>query len=230
MPMKMKDLAPEERPREKLASRGARALDNRELIAILLRTGTGKRNAVEIAGDLLAAAGNSLGGLAESSIEEMTGVTGIGTDKAVTVAAAMELGKRFVYEKDNTRKVPVTEAMQIYRLMLPVLKGLVHEECWVVFLNRANYILGQEMVSSGGMSSTVLDVKMILRRALEKKAHGIILVHNHPSGNPYPGSSDIRQTENLKKAAETFDISLVDHIVIAGNRYYSFADEEARTV
>lgn len=230
MPMKMKDLAPEERPREKLASRGARALDNRELIAILLRTGTGKRNAVEIAGDLLAAAGNSLGGLAESSIEEMTGVTGIGTDKAVTVAAAMELGKRFVYEEDNTRKVPVTEAMQIYRLMLPVLKGLVHEECWVVFLNRANYILGQEMVSSGGMSSTVLDVKMILRRALEKKAHGIILVHNHPSGNPYPGSSDIRQTENLKKAAETFDISLVDHIVIAGNRYYSFADEEARTV
>lgn len=228
--MKMKDLAPEERPREKLASRGARALDNRELIAILLRTGTGKRNAVEIAGDLLAAAGNSLGGLAESSIEEMTGVTGIGTDKAVTVAAAMELGKRFVYEEDNTRKVPVTEAMQIYRLMLPVLKGLVHEECWVVFLNRANYILGQEMVSSGGMSSTVLDVKMILRRALEKKAHGIILVHNHPSGNPYPGSSDIRQTENLKKAAETFDISLVDHIVIAGNRYYSFADEEARTV
>ena len=142
----------------------------------------------------------------------------------------MELGKRFVYEKDNTRKVPVTEAMQIYRLMLPLLKGLVHEECWVVFLNRANYILGQEMVSSGGMSSTVLDVKMILRRALEKKAHGIILVHNHPSGNPYPGSSDIRQTENLKKAAETFDISLVDHIVIAGNRYYSFADEEARTV
>ena len=228
--MKMKDLAPEERPREKLASRGARALDNRELIAILLRTGTGKRNAVEIAGDLLAATGNSLGGLAESSIEEMTGVTGIGTDKAVTVAAAMELGKRFVYEEDNTRKVPVTEAMQIYRLMLPVLKGLVHEECWVVFLNRANYILGQEMVSSGGMSSTVLDVKMILRRALEKKAHGIILVHNHPSGNPYPGSSDIRQTENLKKAAETFDISLVDHIVIAGNRYYSFADEEARTV
>ena len=230
MPMKMKDLAPEERPREKLASRGARALDNRELIAILLRTGTGKRNAVEIAGDLFAATGNSLGGLAESSIEEMTGVTGIGTDKAVTVAAAMELGKRFVYEEDNTRKVPVTEAMQIYRLMLPVLKGLVHEECWVVFLNRANYILGQEMVSSGGMSSTVLDVKMILRRALEKKAHGIILVHNHPSGNPYPGSSDIRQTENLKKAAETFDISLVDHIVIAGNRYYSFADEEARTV
>ena len=230
MPMKMKDLAPEERPREKLASRGARALDNRELIAILLRTGTGKRNAVEIAGDLLAAAGNSLGGLAESSIEEMTGVTGIGTDKAVTVAAAMELGKRFVYEKDATRKVPVTEALQIYRLMLPLLKGLVHEECWVVFLNRANYILGQEMVSSGGMSSTVLDVKMILRRALEKKAHGIILVHNHPSGNPYPGSSDIRQTENLKKAAETFDISLVDHIVIAGNRYYSFADEEARTV
>lgn len=226
----MKDIIPEERPREKLAGKGAKFLDNTELLAILLRTGTGKKNAVEIAGDLLASAGNSLGELSEFSIERMAGIPGIGAGKAVTVAAAMELGKRFVYEKSSVDRVSITDARQIYNLMFPLMKGLSHEECWIIFLNRANYITGKELLSSGGMAATVLDVKIILRKALEKKAHGLILVHNHPSGNPYPGNCDIRQTENLKKAAETFDISLVDHIIIADNRYYSFADEEARTI
>ena len=205
--MKISEMRPEERPREKLRAKGARNLDNAELLAIVLRTGTGKRNALEIASDLLSSAGNRLSELAD-------------------FAAAMELGKRFVYERNAAGRKSVTNARQIFDIMFPLLKGLSHEECWVIFLNRANYIIGKELLSTGGMTATVMDVKIIIRRALEKKAQGIILVHNHPSGNPRPGSNDMKQTMALKKAAETFDISLVDHIVIADHRYYSFADEE----
>lgn len=224
--MKISEMREEERPREKLLSRGAKNLDDSELLAILLRTGTGKKNALEIASDLLDAAGNSLTGLAGFSTERMQEIRGIGADKAVTVAAAMELGKRFVYEKNDCRSMPVTGARQVFNLMFPLLKGLSHEECWIIFLNRANIVIGKELLSTGGMSATVLDIKIIIRKALEKKAHGIILIHNHPSGNPVPGSNDMKQTMNLKKAAETFDISLLDHIIIADDRYYSFADEE----
>ena len=224
--MKMKEMMPEERPREKLTEKGAASLSNTELLAILLRTGTGRKNVMEIAGELLHSADNRLAGLSDFSLEKMKEIPGIGTDKAVTVAAAMELGKRFVYEKNAFRKVSVTDPRQIYELMLPVMKGLSHEECWIIFLNRANYIISKELLSTGGMSATVLDVKIIIRKALEKKAHGIILVHNHPSGSPVPGSADIKQTATLKKAAETFDISLMDHIIIADDRYYSFANEE----
>ena len=222
----MKEMMPEERPREKLTEKGAASLSNTELLAILLRTGTGRKNVMEIAGELLHSADNRLAGLSDFSLEKMKEIPGIGTDKAVTVAAAMELGKRFVYEKNAFRKVSVTDPRQIYELMLPVMKGLSHEECWIIFLNRANYIISKELLSTGGMSATVLDVKIIIRKALEKKAHGIILVHNHPSGSPVPGSADIKQTATLKKAAETFDISLMDHIIIADDRYYSFANEE----
>lgn len=221
----MTEIRPEERPREKLMAKGAKSLDDSELLAIILRTGTGKRNAVETARALLACAGNSLSELAGFPPEKMQEINGIGKDKAVTVAAAMELGKRFVFEKNVQPRESVTGAGQIFRIMFPVMKGLSHEECWVFFLNRANYIIGKEMLSSGGMSATVLDIKIVIRKALEKKAHGLILVHNHPSGNPLPGSNDISQTGNLKKAAATFDISLVDHIIIADDRYYSFADE-----
>lgn len=227
--MKISEMRPEERPREKLVEKGAKTLDNSELIAIMLRTGTGKRNAVEIASELLASAGNSLSELAGFSMEKMREINGIGADKAVTVAAAMELGKRFIYEKNAEKHISITGARQIFDIMFPLMKGLAHEECWVIFLNRANYIIGKELLSSGGMTATVIDVKMILRRALEKKAQGIILVHNHPSGNPAPGTNDVKQTMILKKAAETFDISLVDHIVIADRKYYSFADEATST-
>ena len=224
--MKISEMRSDERPREKLVARGVKSLDDSELIAIILRTGTGKKNAVETAAELLASADNRLSVLADFSVEKMTGIKGIGTDKAVSVAAAMELGKRFVYEKNTGKKESVTNPGQITGMMYPVLKGLSHEECWCIFLNRANYIIGKEMLSKGGMSATILDVKIIIRKALEKKAHGIILVHNHPSGNPMPGTHDVEQTANLKKAAATFDISLVDHIIIADDKYYSFADEE----
>lgn len=227
--MKISEMKPDERPREKLLGKGAKSLDDCELLAIVLRTGSGQRNAIDLARDLLASAGNSLSALSGFSMEMMRKIKGIGPDKAVTVAAAMELGKRFVYERNMSRRESIVNAGQIFDIMFPVFKGLSHEECWVIFLNRANYIICKEMLSAGGMTATVLDIKVIIRKALEKKAQGIILVHNHPSGNPVPGTNDITQTRNLKKAAETFEISLLDHIIIAGDRYYSFADEEVRT-
>ena len=223
--MKISEMREEERPREKLLARGAKNLDDSELLAILLRTGTGKKNALEIASDLLDAAGNSLTGLAGFSTERMQEIRGIGADKAVTVAAAMELGKRFVYEKNDCRSMPVTGARQVFNLMFPLLKGLSHEECWIIYLARNNRIISKERLSIGGQSETIVEVKSVVRRALDVRAASVIISHNHPSGDPHPGNADIRLTQNLKKALETFDISLVDHVIFADGRYYSFADE-----
>ena len=150
---------------------------------------------------------------------------GIGVDKAVTISAAFELGRRFAAEKAQS-PVQITSAGQIYGIMHPLLKGLDHEECWVFYLNRANRIIFKESLTTGGQSSTVMDSGIVIRKALEKKALGLILCHNHPSGSPIPGTADAKQTESLKKGAETFGISLLDHVIIGDNCYYSFADEE----
>lgn len=222
--MHLKEICESERPREKLLANGPSALDNSELLAILLRTGTGGKNVVEIASELLRQADNSLTVLSGFSLDRMTGIRGIGYDKAATLSAALELGKRFISEKTYNNRVPVTSPEQIFRIMQPLMKGLTYEECWIFFLNRSNFIISKEKLSSGGMNSTVLDTRIIIRRALERQAHGLILVHNHPSGNPRPGQNDIRHTESLKKAAATFDISLLDHLVIADDRFYSFSE------
>lgn len=223
--MKMKDMSLDDRPREKMCAKGAAALSNAELIAILLRTGTGKNNAVETARLLLKMAEGKLRNLSSMPLDRICAVDGIGRSKAVAIAAAMELGKRSSEEESSIEKVSITSPEIAYRKMLPRLKGLHHEECWILYLNRANYVIGTERASSGGLDSTTVDVKMIARRALEKLASGIIMLHNHPSGNPMPGSADINLTGKLKKALDFFDISLVDHIVVCDDRYYSFADE-----
>ena len=218
--MKMKELCQDDRPREKMLSKGKDSLSNAELLAILLRTGTGGQNAVETARSLLQLAGGSLSELSGLSVERMCGIAGIGSGKAATIAAALELGRRAGAEKSGIRKVSVTDAGMVWRMMRTQMKEMRHEECWVIYLNRANYVMARERFSIGGLESTVVDVKMIVRTALEKLASGIILVHNHPSGNPLPGSADIRVTERLKKALDTFDISLVDHVIVCDDRYY----------
>ena len=221
----MKEIVKEERPRERLVRRGAGALGTAELVAILLRTGSGRHNVLEIAHELLARAGD-LTGLSSMSVEKMMEIPGIGKDKAAALAAAIELGRRFSSDVSRAGRVAVTQAGQIYNELIPIMRGLDHEECWAVYLNRSNYIIGKERQTSGGLSSTVIDISTIMRKALEKKASGIILVHNHPSGNPYPGASDIKETGKLKKAADTCGISLLDHIIISDGRFYSFADEQ----
>lgn len=223
--MRIKEFGHDDRPREKLMEKGARALSNAELTAILIRTGSGRYNAVDTARMLLNSAGNSLVALSTMSREQMCRTCGIGPDKAVTVAAAFELGRRCSAEKSTLHRISVTGPEMIFDIMNPVMNGLRHEECWVIYLNRANYVIGKEMVSSGGLDATVIDVKIIVKKALEMLASGIILVHNHPSGNPRPGVNDVKYTEVLKKAAGTFDISLLDHIVMTDSAFYSFADE-----
>lgn len=222
--MKLKELNIEERPRERLIAKGSSALGNAELLAILLRTGSGNKNVLEMSHELLAAAG-SLTELSAMSIDKMQAIGGIGKNKAATVTAAFELGRRFAAEGSRSPCRAITNASQIFSIMFPVLKGIDHEECWILYLNRANHILYKEKVSIGGLSSTTIDTNSILRKAIEKKADGIILVHNHPSGNPQPGKADVVETERLKKAAETFSISMLDHVIISNSGYYSFADQ-----
>ena len=224
--MRMKELCNDERPREKLLEKGPEALSNAELIAIMLRTGTGKMNAIDLGRELLRSGGGTLNSVAAMPFERICALDGIGPGKAATVVAAFELGRRAFSEDALDGMRTISDPRTVYHLMIPHMKGLDHEECWVLFLNRANILIGKEMMSKGGLEATVMDCKMIARRALEKKASSVILVHNHPSGSAMPGSADIHQTAVLKKALATCDISLTDHVVISDKGYYSFADEQ----
>ena len=227
--MRLKELCLDDRPREKMLEKGPGALSNAELLAIMIRTGTGKMNVVDVARTLLSSAEGRLNAIADMPMERLCSVNGIGRSKAVTIAAAVELGRRCAMELAVPDKVAVSSPKVVFRMMLPFLRGLDHEECWAMFLNRANYVLGKERMSVGGLESTVVDVKAILRRALDRKASGVILVHNHPSGSAMPGQADIRQTAVLKKALQTCEIQLVDHVVVAEDSWYSFADERLVT-
>ena len=228
--MKIKEMCEEERPREKLIANGSGTMSNAELLAILLGSGTRNENVLEVANRLLSKTGGKLSGIAGMNAEEMKTLDGIGPNKYASIAAAFELGKRFCLEDPGVDKTSVTDATMIFKTMIPKLKGLEHEEFWIIFLNRANYIIHKEMLSRGGISSTVIDTRLVVKKALDRHASGIIMVHNHPSGNPRPGKSDIAQTELLKKAADTFDISLMDHIIICDDCFFSFADDKVTKV
>ncbi len=223
--MKLKELCVDERPREKMLAKGAGAMSNAELLAILIGSGTQKENVVEVANRLLAVNNGKLSMVAGMDAARMKEIGGIGSVRYTAIAAAFELGKRCCLEDPGIEKVPLTDAEYVFRMMLPRLKGLDHEEFWIILLNRANYIIHKEMISLGGISSTVVDSKLVVRMALDKRASGIIMVHNHPSGNPRPGHSDLTETERMKKAANTFDIALLDHIIICDDCYFSFADD-----
>lgn len=223
--MKMKEWSLGERPREKMLERGPESLSHAELLAILMRTGTGKKNVVEIAQELLQAADGSLVSLSSLEIGNMQAVDGIGPDKAVTVTAAFELGRRLMEERSRLDGLSITHARMIYRLMIPRLKGLTHEEMWAIYLNRANYVLGKERLSSGSGSSTSSDLTTLLRHALDRKCSSVVIVHNHPSGNPVPGRSDLRETARIKEALGSLGLCLMDHVVVSDDKYYSFTDE-----
>lgn len=223
--MKIKDLSPDERPREKMRLRGARAMSNAELLAILLGSGTGGKNVIEVAQELISCAGGRLVLLSAMPLERLITQKGIGEARAITIAAALELGRRSFEESAIADKRSVTSPEMVFKLMLPTLKNLDHEECWALFLNRANFLLGKEMITSGSMESTLVDSGKILRRAIEKQSAYVILVHNHPSGSSLPGQADIRQTDMVRKALSSVEISLMDHVVIAEDSFFSFSEE-----
>ena len=161
---------------------------------------------------------------------EVMAMDGIGKGRYSSIAAAFELGKRCCLEDPGIDKVPLRDPAAVFKIMLPRLKGLDHEEFWILFLNRANYLIHKELLSLGGLSATVVDTRLVVRKALDKRATGILMVHNHPSGDPRPGQEDIEQTAVMKKAASSFDIRLFDHIIICDDRYFSFADERMYVV
>lgn len=224
--MRLKEMCADEMPREKMMSKGAEVLSNTELLAILLRTGRDGKNVIDMARELLMDAGGQLGGIAAMTIENLCRVRGIGPGKAVTLAAAFELGRRAATERFNDSTGPLTSPRTVFRLMQPLTKDLDHEECWILLLNKANRLISKEKMSSGGLDSTIIDTKAIIRKAIDKRASAVILVHNHPSGSAFPSVADINQTKALNKALKTCDLSLLDHVILAKDSYYSFADEQ----
>ena len=203
---------------------GASSLSDAELLAILINSGTKNLSAVDLSRKILSENENSLNKLSGYSFENLRSIDGIGEAKAARLLALFELVTRIQSEKPLERE-SITSSRSVADIFIPLLRNLPNEECWVLYLNRANKILAKERLSVGGISSTIMDSRMIIKRAVEKLASAIIVVHNHPSGNPYPGEQDKKQTALLKEAASLFDISLIDHIIIAGNNYYSFSDE-----
>ncbi|AYA37318.1 JAB domain-containing protein [Hymenobacter oligotrophus] len=220
----IKSWAEEDRPREKLLLKGRAALSDAELMAILLGSGTAKLSAVDVAKLVLAATGNDLNQLARLSVKELMRHKGIGEAKAITIVAALELGRRRK-ETAAAERTTITCSTDIYNLVRPALQDLPHEEFWVILLNRANVVMRQEKISSGGVAGTVADPKMIFKHALEQLASSIILVHNHPSGNRQPSAADIALTKKLKEAGKFLDLPVLDHLIYTDRGYYSFADE-----
>ncbi len=218
------DWAKEERPREKFLARGAESLSDAELLAILIRAGNRDENAIDLARKILRGAGNSLKNLSRFSFEDLRKFKGIGVGKALSIMASFELARRGQIENAAPLNQIYSSSVAAENV-IPMLKDLQHEECWVLYLNKSNRLLGRERVFVGGFDSTVVDIRIILRNALARNACHIILAHNHPSGNRYAGEADKIQTAKLKKAAQMCEIELLDHLIVAGENYFSFADE-----
>jgi DNA repair protein RadC len=216
--------AVEERPREKVMANGVQFLSDTELLAILLGSGTKNITAVELARLMLKGVGNNLQLLGRQGIGDLVRIKGVGPAKAITILAAMELGRRRA-GLQHIEKIPVKSSETVYKLFHPLMGDLEHEEFWLLMLNRANRVLGRYKVSQGGLSGTVIDTRIILKKALDNLASSIIVCHNHPSGNKQPSDADVKITEKLKKAAEILEIKLLDHVIIADKSYFSFADE-----
>ena len=223
--MTIKELRADERPREKMLARGAGSLSDGELLAVLLRSGNREASALDLARHLLDLSDGRLSVLFNLPAERMLALPGIGPGKVTSVLAAFELGRRFLQEESSVIKSPVLTARRVHELMLPQLKGLQHEECWILFLNDHQYLVGKARVTSGGGNSTTIDIRQIIRMALDKAASALILVHNHPSGNPTPGPADIRQTEALRKGVAAVGLTLLDHVVVADDCCFSFSDD-----
>ncbi len=222
--LNIKDWAEEDRPREKLLKNGARSLTDAELIAILIGSGNTEETAVELSKRILSTSGNNLNELGRKSIDYLQSFKGIGEAKAITIVAALELGKRRKEAEVFTKKT-ITVSKDVFEYFLPVMGDLNHEEFWVLLLDRGNKIQDSFRISQGGISGTVIDVRIILKPALEKQSSNIILCHNHPSGILHPSQADRQITTKIKDAAKLMDISVLDHIIIGQNKYFSFADE-----
>lgn len=216
--------AAEDRPREKLLLKGLDAVSDAELLAILIGSGSVGESAVNLAQRILASVDNNLHELGKRSTKDLQRFKGVGEAKAVTIAAALELGRR--RQLSDLRQRPrITCSRDAFNAIASRLTDLHHEEFWLLLLNRANEVFAREQLSIGGASATVVDLKIVFKAAIDARAAAIIAVHNHPSGNLDPSRADIELTERLKQAGKVFDLPLLDHLIVSERGYYSFADE-----
>lgn len=215
--------AEEDRPREKMMSKGAQALTNAELLAILIGSGSGDDSAVSLMQKVLASYGDSLDRVGRLSVEELCHFKGIGPAKAITILAACELGRRRAVEQPERRQV--RSAAQVYDYFYPLMRDLPVEEFHVLLLNQSATVIDSVRIGVGGLTETVVDVRVILREALLKRATALILCHNHPSGNLRPSAHDDRLTRQVQEATRLLNLSLADHVIFTDNGYYSYADE-----
>ena len=220
----IKQWAKDDRPREKLLAHGAETLSNSELLAILINNGTRNKSAIELAKEVLALGKNNLQELGKLNIKELMKIKGIGEAKAITISAALEIGRRR-QSSEILEKKAVSSSKEIAEFLQSKIKDYRREVFAVVFLNRANKINHFEIISEGGITGTVADPRIILKKALEEDAVSIVLCHNHPSGSLKPSKADESLTLKIKEAAKYFDISVIDHIIVSDQGYYSFADE-----
>lgn len=223
MSLKITDWAVKDRPREKMIRKGISTLSDAELLAILISSGTRKKSAVDLGRELLSSVSNNLNSLGKLSISDLLKFRGIGPARAVTISAALELGRRRnIAELPDAGQIRCSkDAADIFQ---PLLSDLHHEEFWILFLNRSNRVIDRMKLSQGGISGTVTDVRIIMKKAVEFLASAIIVCHNHPSGNLNPSDADSKITGKIKEAGSIMDIQLLDHIIISGKDYYSFAD------
>jgi len=220
----IKTWAVNDRPREKFIQKGSEALSDSELLAILIRSGTPDRSALVVAQEILTLANDNLSLLAKLQFKDLLSVKGIGPTKAITLMTALELGKRRRLSEAVDR-FTISSSKDAFDLMKPILEDLSAEQFWAVYLNNANKVLSQQKISEGGMTATIVDIRLILKRALELNATALVLCHNHPSGALNPSEADVSLTEKVKKAAKLMDIQLLDHIIVTDQSYFSFADQ-----
>ena len=220
----IKQWAEDDRPREKLMLKGKTSLSDAELLAILIGSGYREESAVELCKRILAMYNNNLSVLAKQSISKLTAFKGIGEAKAIAIIAALEIGQRRRLSERIEEPI-ITTSSDVFELISPIIGDLEHEEFWVLYLNNSNKVKFKSPLSKGGITGTVVDIRLLFQTALEQKAVGIILTHNHPSGKVKPSDADIQITKKIKEAGRIMDIQLLDHLIITEYSYYSFADE-----
>ncbi len=223
-PFSIKNWSEDDRPREKMLQKGRSTLSDSELIAILIGSGSRDESAVALSQRILASVENNLNELGKLSIRYFTGFKGIGNAKAISIIAALELGRRR-REEDALEKKKITSSNSVFELMQPLIGELPHEEFWIVYLNNSNKVLQKTQLSKGGITGTLVDIRIVLKNALQLGAVGIILVHNHPSGTLQPSLADKQLTQKIKTAGESLDIKVLDNIIITEKAYFSFADD-----
>lgn len=223
MSLKITDWAVEDRPREKMIRTGTSALSDAELLGILISSGTKNKSAIDLGRELLARVNNNLNALGKLTIADLTRVHGIGNARAVTIAAALELGRRRKLA-EVPDMIQIKCSKDVADIFQPILADLFYEEFWLLFLNRSNRVIDRMKLSQGGISGTVTDVRLVMKKAIEYLASGIVVCHNHPSGNLNPSESDSNITRKIKEAGNLLDIQLLDHLIISDKDYYSFAD------